>query len=110
RVVAIAGDRGGVAGELEVEGEPGRDRVVILDDQDPAGHGASCSAATEATAVTRSRRRLSRMRNVVAPGCDSKSSLPRWPRTIALTNDRPRPRPAAPLVSAARPRWNCSKI
>ena len=44
RVEPVARDRGGVAGELEVERQPGGDRVVILDDQDPPDHGAGSSA------------------------------------------------------------------
>ena len=104
RLVAIARDRGLATGELEVEREPGRDRVVVLDDQDPAAHdgtgfpGCAPSSPRPAICGSGSRRRRSRIRNVVSPGRDTKSILPLWPRTIARTNASPRPTPGSPLV------------
>ena len=107
-VFAIARDRRRVAGELEVERQPGRDRVVVFDDQDAAAHAMAPAPADRAATPTSCGPRRSLILNSVWPGRECTSILPRWPRTIARTNARPKPIPGVPESAVARPRANCS--
>src|SRR5262249_41122244 len=108
RALAVGDVGRPVALDLEVQRQAGGDGLVVLDDEHVSVQVAA-RADTAASGPGMGRGRVTR-KIEPPPGFSSSSTRPEWARTMARTMASPRPKPAARLCEAARPRANSSKM